>query len=707
MIGTVLLVSTLLFALAAAFCDTQGKTRQAAVAAYLAGIAAIGAAATLFVAILGDDFSVAYVISYSSIDLPLLYKFSAFWAGQQGSFLLWLAIHACVGILLVRSGRMTAAGRSIYHLLTAMLTVLVLIKSPFVPADVIVFDGHGMNPLLQDPWMAVHPPIIFAGYALIAVPFVYSIESMIKNPMDGDFLIPMRRWTLIAWAFLGAGIFIGGYWAYKVLGWGGYWGWDPVENSSLVPWLLACVLLHLISVARERCGAFYLVHLAAIFSYAFVLYGTFLTRSGILGDFSVHSFAGSEIGLYIALANAVVLLFGLGILTVRIERLPKGAVYEQHHSRDFFVLLGMLLIVFIVAIVFFGMSMPLISGLLGESAAVDTNYYVRTSLPIAVPLVLLMALGVLLPYGSGRIARPVWIFVISVGGGILAGLVGATDILSVLLSTFALLAVAAAIEAFRRQQIGLGGMVAHVGAGLAFLAFILSGTGSQTTTVILIPDEPQEVYGHTIIYRGQMFAESGNEKSYRYEVDGVLYEAVTKLRANGEDAAREPAIARSIVGDLYIAPSPTSGGRAELILHRGKTVMGINDYAYRYESLAFEPQGSGKTLVTAQIALTDGEEVDDAAPTILATETGGTSQPIEVMNGKFRIRLTGVSADERDIRIEILPSEAEEASLPVSASVSTKPGISILWLACVLVTVGGLLAAAQAENRGKGGGSEV
>ena len=707
MIGTVLLVSTLLFALAAAFCDTQGKTRQAAVAAYLAGIAAIGAAATLFVAILGDDFSIAYVISYSSIDLPLLYKFSAFWAGQQGSFLLWLVIHACVGILLVRSGRMTAAGRSIYHLLTAMLTVLVLIKSPFVPADMIVFDGHGMNPLLQDPWMAVHPPIIFAGYALLAVPFVYSIESMIKNPMDGDFLIPMRRWTLIAWAFLGAGIFIGGYWAYKVLGWGGYWGWDPVENSSLVPWLLACVLLHLISVARERCGALYLVHLAAIFSYAFVLYGTFLTRSGILGDFSVHSFAGSEIGLYIALANAVVLLFGLGILTVRIERLPKGAVYEQHRSRDFFVLLGMLLIVFIVAIVFFGMSMPLISGLLGESAAVDTNYYVRTSLPIAVPLVLLMALGVLLPYGSGRIARPVWIFVISVGGGILAGLVGATDILSVLLSTFAVLAVAAAIEAFRRQQIGLGGMVAHVGAGLAFLAFILSGTGSQTTTVILIPDEPQEVYGHTIIYRGQMFAESGNEKSYRYEVDGVLYEAVTKLRANGEDAAREPAIARSIVGDLYIAPSPTSGGRAELILHRGKTVMGINDYAYRYESLAFEPQGSGKTLVTAQIALTDGEEVDDAAPTILATETGGTSQPIEVMNGKFRIRLTGISADERDIRIEILPSEAEEASLPVSASVSTKPGISILWLACVLVTVGGLLAAAQAENRGKGGGSEV
>jgi cytochrome c biogenesis factor len=529
---------------------------------------------------------------------------------------------------------------------------------------------------------------------------------MIKAPMDGGFLAPMRRWTLIAWAFLGAGIFIGGYWAYKVLGWGGYWGWDPVENSSLVPWLLACVLLHLIAVARERRGAYYLVHLASIFSYAFVLYGTFLTRSGILGDFSVHSFAGSDIGFYIALANALVLLAGLCVLIARIERLPKGALYEQHSSRAFLLLLGMLLLVFIVVIVFFGMSMPLISALVGESAAVDTSYYVRTSLPIAIPFALLMALGVLMPYGDGRAQRPVWIFVFSVLGGVLAGLTHVTDVMSVLLSTFSLLAVAAAIAGYRYRQIGLGGMIAHVGAGLALLAFILSGTGSQTTTVTLTPDEPQEIYGHTVIYRGQTFAESGREKSYRYEVDGTVSEAVTKLRANGEDAAREPAIARSMTGDLYIAPSPTSAERDELILRRGKTVMGGNDYAYRYESISFEPQGGGKTLVTAQIALTDGEEVGDAAPSILATETGGTSQPVEVMGGKFRIRLTGVSSDERDVRIEILPSVAEEAALPVTASVSTKPGISILWLACVLVTVGGLLAAAQVVSPVKGGGSE-
>ena len=442
-------------------------------------------------------------------------------------------------------------------------------------------------------------------------------------------------------------------------------------------------------------------------SYAFVLYGPFLTRSGILGDFSVHSFAGSDIGFYIALANALVLLFGLGVLIYRIECLPKGAVYEKHRSRSFLILLGMLFVVFIVAIVFFGMSMPLISGLLGESAAVDTSYYVRTSLPLAIPLALLMALSVLMPYGSGRVVRPAWLFVFTVVGGVLAGLAGVTDVLSILLSAFAMFAAAAAIEAFRRHRIGLGGMTAHAGAGLAFLAFVLSGTGSQTTTLTLSPDVPQEIYGHTVVYRGQAFAESGSEKSYRYEVDGVLCEAVTKLRANGEDAAREPAIAKSLAGDLYIAPSPTSAERDELVLRRGKTLMGINDYAYRYESIAFEPQGGGKTLVTAQIALTDGEEVANVGAAILATETGGTSKPVDVMNGKFRIRLTGVSADERDIRIEILPSEAEEAALPVAASISTKPGISLLWLACVLVTAGGLMAAAQAVSPVEGGGSET
>ena len=250
----------------------------------------------LWILIFENDFSVEYVAAYSSTTMPTVYKISAFWAGQQGSFLLWLLIHATIGAVLTFR-RTSAAALGIYFLMQSVLVFLVLAKSPFAENPAQVYEGVGLNPLLQDFWMAIHPPIIFVGYALLAVPFALSLGSLLTEAASQVWLEEARKWTLAAWSFLGAGIFIGGYWAYKVLGWGGYWGWDPVENSSLVPWLLAAVLLHLINLALKKSAVLPQAHVAATFTYALVIYGTFLTRSGILGDFSVHSFAGSSIGL--------------------------------------------------------------------------------------------------------------------------------------------------------------------------------------------------------------------------------------------------------------------------------------------------------------------------------------------------------------------------------------------------------------------------
>ena len=264
----------------------------------------------LWYLIFENDFTVEYVAAYSSTQLPTIYKISAFWAGQQGSFLLWLLVHAVVGMILTFR-RTSAAALGVYFLLQAVLTCLVLTKSPFAENPAQVFEGVGLNPLLQDFWMAIHPPIIFVGYALLAVPFALSLGSLLTEAASRSWLEEARLWTLVAWSFLGAGIFVGGYWAYKVLGWGGYWGWDPVENSSLVPWLLSAVLLHLIDLARKKSSALTQAHVAATFTYALVVYGTFLTRSGILGDFSVHSFAGSSIGAALALVDAVILIGGL------------------------------------------------------------------------------------------------------------------------------------------------------------------------------------------------------------------------------------------------------------------------------------------------------------------------------------------------------------------------------------------------------------
>ncbi len=590
--------------------------------------------------ILTDNFEIAYVISYSSISLPTIYKISAFWAGQQGSFLLWLFFHAITGIILVYK-RALPSTLTVYYFIQSALTILVLARSPFVLSEVAVVDGIGLNPLLQDPWMAIHPPIIFVGYALLAVPFSLSLGNLITEPATRNFLESSRTWTLIAWSFLGAGIFVGGYWAYKVLGWGGYWGWDPVENSSLVPWLLSAVLLHLINLSKSKPAVLPITHLAAIFTYSLVIYGTFLTRSGILGDFSVHSFGESNIGLTISIVNAIVLIGGLIILMQKSQYLPKGKMYESFSERAFIILLGSLILVFIAAIVWIGMSMPLLTAAMDNPAAVDTNFYVRTTSPLAVILAILI----------------IFTFV-----------------------------------KFKFKGISYGGIITHFGVLFGLIAIMLSSNG-KTISQELIPNVTNEIIGYKITYEGQEFHEDELKKFYVYNVDGETAKALTKLRINGEDAAREPAILRTFAGDIYIAPSPPQDLQvSELFLERKKFTL-EGKYAYIFEDSEIETDESGQpTAVKVKISVTEGNEVETVEPTIEVTLTGGTSKAISFFNGDKRMRLTGISGDESRIRLEILPSFEELSSMPISATISTKPFIWLLWLSAISIVAGTLIA---------------
>lgn len=698
MAGFVFLCVVLLASTGAVLCYGTEREKTGClgrVLVYLAFFAAFAAAAVLMGFLLTNRFDIAYVAAYSSKNLPLMYKISAFWAGQEGSFLLWLLIHATAGAWLVYKGRMKYGGLTVYLLIQLLLTVLCVEKSPFRPIEESVLDGVGLNPLLQDPWMAIHPPIIFVGYALLAVPFAYCCGALIEKDMGTGWMNSVRRWGLCAWAFLGAGIFIGGYWAYKVLGWGGYWGWDPVENSSLVPWLVTGVMLHVLCTAKIRPAVIPMVHLSVIFTYTLVIYGTFLTRSGILGDFSVHSFSGTEIGLMLAVADGTVLLAGLILMIVRAGLLTQGEMYTDHNSREFFMLLGSLLIVFASAIVFIGMSMPLLTQLVSKPAAVNTDFYVRTLMPLAVVLMLVMGIGSLKRWGKQtekkRLILPMAFFVL----GIMAALgIGLRAPLPILLSGASLFAVGCVCMAKKKQLIKWGGFTAHLGVAIGLFAIVLSGSGSRQVSGEFITGTPQQLFGHEIIYEGQRFTEDGSEKRYVFRVDGTEYSALTKLRANGEDAAREPAIGHFAAGDVYIAPSPLSAERREMLLKHGKIAMD-EAYAYRFESVEYEEKNDGTTLVTADVEITDGERVEHAKPWIRATAEGGTSKPVEVFGGASRIRLTGVSSDGRTIRMECMPSLESEQAMPVTASVSIKPGIWILWLGTVLVTIGCIKAAKE------------
>ena len=696
MFGTISLAGGLALTLCAVLCYASRSTKMARWGRILTALSFLGTAAAsayLMVLIFSNRFDIAYVASYSSVELPTLYKFSAFWAGQQGSFLLWLLIHAAAGVILACRQRLISVGMCVYMMIQALLSILVLAQSPFVAQATAVQNGIGLNPLLQDPWMAVHPPIVFAGYALLAVPLAYAAASLIVGQPAKEWLEQARRWALTAWAFLGAGIFIGGYWAYKVLGWGGFWGWDPVENSSLVPWLVAGIFIHVLRVARVRAAALSMVHLSAIFAFSFVLYGTFLTRSGILGDFSVHSFSGTSIGMMIAVVNGVVLLAGLLLLIVRANKLPRGEMYPSYDSREFVMLLGALLLVFLAAIVFLGMSMPLLTQLTGNPAAVDTGFYVRTTMPLAVVMLVCLVYACLHTYGAGRTVadwKPLLVFLL-LGAGI-AWATGIHAVLPLLLAGTAVMAAAASVLSWRKKVLGFGGMAAHVGLGLSLCAMVLAGNGSQSVSQELAVDEPVQLLGHEIVYKGQQFADDMSVKYYRYTVDGREVEAQTKLHANGEDAAREPAIDRSLTGDVYIAPTPAkAAGRRELLLKQGNMEMD-DQLAYRYEKVDIQSQPGGRFLVTVDVAVTDGSTVERVQPTLLATKDGGTSQPVPVYDGQKRIRLTGVNGEQTQVRLEILPSMQKEAALPITANVSTKPYIWCLWLGSILVCLGTLAA---------------
>ena len=593
----------------------------------------------LWILIFENDFSVEYVAAYSSTTMPAIYKVSAFWAGQQGSFLLWLLIHALTGAVLTFR-RTSAAALGIYFLLQSVLVFLVLAKSPFAEHPAQVFEGVGLNPLLQDFWMAIHPPIIFVGYALLAVPFALSLGSLLTEAASQSWLEEARRWTLLAWSFLGAGIFIGGYWAYKVLGWGGYWGWDPVENSSLVPWLLAAVLLHMINLARKKSAVLAQAHVAATCTYSLVIYGTFLTRSGVLGDFSVHSFAGSNIGMAIALANALVLIGGLTIILIKAKALPQGELYKSYSDASFIVLLSCLLIIFIATIVWIGMSMPLLSQMFGEAAAVDSDFYIKSTTPIALTLAALMI------YTFAKFAR----------------------------------------------MISLGGKVAHVGFLLMLAAIVISSRG-ETITQELQPQAKASIAGHEVIYEGQVFQEDETQKFYVYTVDGEAVRALTKLHGNGTDAAREPAILKSLSGDVYIAPhAPTIESVQELMLTKGVFAMD-GELGYTFNDAQIDYDDNGNPIqATAVITITDGDLEEVIHPMIIVTPDGGSSKSLEVFNKRRRVRLTGISGDLEKARIELLPTYERLSSMPVTATISTKPYIWLLWLSVAAICLGTLIA---------------
>src|SRR5580765_6917568 len=384
--------------------------RNAAVAVFVLISTAIGTLAYLF---LSSDYSYAYVAEHSNRDLPNYFKISSIWGGQEGSLLFWgwlLTIYTALVVIQNRKRHMSMMpyvtsvlmGTSLFftsmHLFVAnpfqmnAAKIGTQVVGLFTPAD-----GQGLNPLLQDPMMVIHPPMLYLGFVGMVVPFAFAIAALITRQLGDTWIRTTRRWTMAAWGILGTGILLGGFWAYHTLGWGGYWAWDPVENASLMPWLIGTAFLHSVMV-QEKKGMLKVWNIVlVIMCYIMAVFGTFLTRSGVVS--SVHAFAQSSIGGYFAAFLVVALSGALYLLFDRLPYLKSDNQMESIVSRESSFLFNNLILLAACFAVFWGTMFPVISeAVKGVKITVRPPFFNKVNVPIAIFLMFLTGVGPLLAW---------------------------------------------------------------------------------------------------------------------------------------------------------------------------------------------------------------------------------------------------------------------------------------------------------------------
>ncbi len=381
--------------------DRLGETARRAGIATFAVVAL--AAGVLVTAAFQDNFSIEYIRQHSNRDLPIAYKFAVLWSGQEGSLLFWSLLLAAYGLVLrmrykVDSRLFAYASVIISAVQVFFLLLLNFAARPFVlSSGPLAADGAGLNPLLQYPEMVIHPPMLYLGYVGFTVPFAFALGALAMKYPGEKWIHITRRWTMVTWCFLTCGVFLGAHWAYRVLGWGGYWGWDPVENASLMPWLTGTAFLHSVMMQEKR-GMLKTWNMWLIFStFGLCIFGTFLTRSGVVS--SVHAFAQSSIGDWFVSFLAIIFLVCLYFYVMNRSHLRSEHKLESLVSRESSFLFNNLLLLVACFTVLWGTLFPVLSEWVqGHKITVGPPFFNRVNIPVALLLLLLTAVGPLLAW---------------------------------------------------------------------------------------------------------------------------------------------------------------------------------------------------------------------------------------------------------------------------------------------------------------------
>ena len=557
---------------------------------WMLAVAAVGQVTVMERALITRDFTVAFVAEHGSHRTPALFNVATLWSALEGSILLWVLILVGYLVLVVHRFRHRLGDPMVGWTLLVMFAVctffFLLLAGPAQPfgrfEPWVGYDGPGPNPLLQNHvLMAFHPPVLYLGYVGFTVPFALAVASLVTGRLGEGWLLEARRWTLVAWGCLTAGILLGAWWSYEVLGWGGYWAWDPVENASFLPWLTGTAYLHSVMV-QERQGMLRVWNLSLLCStFALTILGTFITRSGVLE--SVHAFTESGIGPLLLGFFALVVATTVGLIAWRGDALRAPGSIESPVSRTGAFLANNLLFGAFAFVVLLGTVFPLlVEAARGDRIAVGNPYFERMTMPVGFALLFLMAVAPALPWGRGTTevlsARLRWPAAAGAAAMVLAVTLGSrgwAPTLAVGLGTFAAggairhLALAVRARGLRgfvgRSS---GGMVVHVGVAVVAVAFACSSAFVRQAEFRFDEVGDSVTFaGHELAFDGISTVELSEKTETRVAVvvDGDRFEPAISVFPFGGQTIGTPATRSTVRDDLQLAvlavPDPSVSGQ--------------------------------------------------------------------------------------------------------------------------------------------------
>lgn len=737
----------------------------------------LGIVITLFMMIFNQYFEYHYVWQHSSSDMPLRYIFSCFWEGQEGSFILWMFWHVVLGNILIfvakywENAVMTVFA-SVQVILASMLLGIYIFEyklgsNPFTVllrdhpdfADLPIFtiadytanlDGRGLNPLLQNYWMTIHPPTLFLGFASTLVPFAYAIAALWKREYI-SWVKPALPWTFFGIGILGVGILMGGAWAYEALSFGGFWAWDPVENASLVPWLTMVSAGHLMLIQRKKGTSVLSLFIFTALTFCLILYSTFLTRSGVLGDSSVHAFTDLGMSGQLLFYLVFYVILSIFLIAKHAKHFPNSNKEESIWSREFWMFIGALFLFISAFQIIFSTSFPVINKVFGTNFAQSAErieYYNKWQMPLAIIIALIVAIGQFLKYKDTKPSELLKNLSISIGLSLIITVATAiamsiTNPFVIALLFTSALAITANLDYWIRILSGklklAGPSIAHVGFGMILLGALISTSQSdvisQNTSlydvsilgedfnnnenILLMKDDTLMMGDYFVSYRGKRkdgifihytvdYMQSNNEG--KLENIFTLYPFVQLNPRMGNVA--EPYTKHYLDQDVYthityaeLEERSNEAKTEEHSVQLGDTIFAKNSFMV-LDSLNRQPNKERVGLTESDLALGAKFTVYDVETQarliepmfVIRDRSFSFSVPDSIPDLGIKLSFKGIDPESASFKFELEEKAPKQNEFIVMKAI-VFPGINVLWIGIVVMGLGTFLAVFNRARR--------